>query len=65
MSFVLNPVNEQQLSLFDSYENLTEGKRNSSINPGQNILQSIFSQRLMKSLMLSFTVEKIPGQILR
>ena len=27
MSFVLNPVNEQQLSLFDSYENLTEREK--------------------------------------
>ena len=61
MSFVLNPVNEQQLSLFDSYENLTERERKFLIN----FFPSIFSQRLMKSLMLSFTVEKIPGQILR
>lgn len=27
MSFVLNPVNKQQLSLFDSYENLTEREK--------------------------------------
>ena len=56
MSIVLNSVNEQQFSLFDFYENLTEGKRNFLINPGQNILQSIFSPRLMKHFMLSFIV---------
>lgn len=27
MSFVLNRVNEQQLSLFDSYDNLTEREK--------------------------------------
>mgnify|MGYP000432337533 CR=1 FL=1 len=43
MAFILNPSEQQQLSLFDYYENLTEREKNFLKNHGQNIFQTIFS----------------------
>lgn len=58
MSFVLNPVDAQQLFLFDSYEYLTEREKKLCVNPGQGILQNLFSLKWMESLMPSSIVGK-------
>ena len=64
MAFAFNLAGKQQLSMFDSYNSLTEREKSSWINHGQNTLLNIFFQRLMRLRMLFFTALRIRVPIL-
>ena len=63
MSFKENSY--QQISFTDSFSGLTAREQKALENPGQKFLLMKYSQPLMKSVFLSYTVIRHPDRILR
>lgn len=64
MAFAFNPAGEQQLSLFDFYNSLTDREKKFLDRSWAKYFAEYISQRLMRPHMLFFTAVRIRVPIL-